>query len=42
MAAFSRREALRRGAVIPPQVVRLSQLLGGASLNVAELAEALR
>jgi energy-coupling factor transport system ATP-binding protein len=40
--AFSRREELRRTAIIPPQVVRLSQLLGGTALTVAELVEALR
>jgi energy-coupling factor transport system ATP-binding protein len=41
-AAFSQMDMLRRAAIIPPQVVRLSQLLGGAALTVPELVEALR
>jgi len=41
-AAFSQIEVLRRAAIIPPQAVRLSQLLGGTALTVSELVEALR
>jgi len=41
-AAFGQTDLLRRAAIIPPQVVRLSQLLGGTALTVSELVEALR
>ncbi len=41
-AAFSQTETLRQAAIIPPQVVRLSQLLGAAALTLEELLEALR
>ena len=41
-AAFSQIDMLRRAAIIPPQVVRLSQLLGGTALTAPELIEALR
>jgi energy-coupling factor transport system ATP-binding protein len=41
-AAFSQTDLLRRAAIIPPQIVRLSRLLGGAALTVPELAQALR
>ena len=40
--AFEQVAALREAAIIPPQVVRLSQLLGATALTVAELTEALR
>jgi len=40
--AFAETQTLRRAAIIPPQVVRLSRLLGGTALTVSELAEALR
>jgi energy-coupling factor transport system ATP-binding protein len=40
-SAFSREDALRESAIIPPQVVRLSRRLGGTALSVQELAEAL-
>lgn len=41
-AAFSQTETLRQAAIIPPQIVRLSQLLGASALTVAELTDALR
>jgi len=41
-AAFSRAEALREAAIIPPQVVRLSHRLGGTALTVPELVALLR
>jgi energy-coupling factor transport system ATP-binding protein len=41
-AVFSRTAALAEAGIIPPQVVRLSQLLGGAAMTVAELLAALR
>jgi energy-coupling factor transport system ATP-binding protein len=41
-AAFSRAEALRQTAIIPPQVVRLSQRLGGTALTIPELVALLR
>jgi energy-coupling factor transport system ATP-binding protein len=41
-AAFSQVDMLRRAAIIPPQVLRLSQLLGGTALTAPELIEALR
>jgi energy-coupling factor transport system ATP-binding protein len=40
-AAFSQPETLRQAAIIPPQIVRLSQRLGATVLTLAELVEAL-
>jgi energy-coupling factor transport system ATP-binding protein len=40
--AFGQTDALRAAAIIPPQVVRLSQLLGGPAVSVPELLNALR
>jgi len=40
-AAFSQDDRLRRAAVIPPQIVRLSRRLGGTALTLSELVEAL-
>jgi cobalt transport protein ATP-binding subunit len=41
-AVFSQTETLRQAAIIPPQIVRLSQHLGATALTVAELTDALR
>jgi len=41
-AAFSQTETLRQAAIIPPQIVRLSQLLGASALTVPELVQGLR
>jgi len=41
-SAFSRAQALREAGIIPPQIVRLSQRLGGTALTVEELVEGLR
>jgi len=41
-AAFGQTHALRRAAIIPPQIVRLSQLLGATALTLPDLLEALR
>jgi len=41
-SAFSQGDLLRRAALIPPQVVRLSRRLGGTALTLSELVEALR
>ncbi len=41
-SAFSQADALRQAAIIPPQIVRLSQRLGGTALTVQELLEGLR
>jgi energy-coupling factor transporter ATP-binding protein EcfA2 len=41
-SAFAQPDALRRAAIIPPQIVRLSQRLAVPALAVRELLEALR
>jgi energy-coupling factor transporter ATP-binding protein EcfA2 len=41
-SAFAREDILRRAAIIPPQVTRLSQRLGAIALTVPELVAGLR
>jgi len=41
-AAFSQTDLLRQAAILPPQIIRLSQRLGAAALSLSELLEPLR